>query len=83
MEEWPLVVAPVVGMTAPPLDFDEQLTLEETRELFDRMRGVLWVNLLGLPAVALGNGVQIVARRFHDSAAMQAARAIETGGGGA
>jgi amidase len=83
MEEWPLVVAPVAGMTALPLDFDEQLTLEETRELFDRMRGVLWVNLLGLPAVALGNGVQIVARRFHDRAAMQAARAIETGGGGA
>ena len=45
------------------------------------MRGVLWVNLFGLPAVALGNGVQIVARRFHDRAAMQAARALETSGG--
>jgi amidase len=83
MDEWPLVVVPVAGMTAPPLDYDEQLTLDETRELFDRMRGVLWVNLLGLPAVALGNGIQIVARRFHDRAAMQAARAIETRGGGA
>jgi amidase len=82
MEEWPLVVAPVAGMTAPPLDFDEGLTREETRELFDRMRSVLWVNLLGLPAVALGNGVQIVARRFHDRDALRAAQAIETRGGG-
>ena len=80
MEDHPLVVCPVVGMTAPPLDFDEDLSLEETRDLFDRMRGQLWVNLFGLPAVALGDGTQIVARRFHDREALQAARAIESGG---
>jgi amidase len=66
------------GMAALGLGSD----YEETRELFDRMRGVLWVNLLGLPAVALGNGVQIVARRFHDRDALRAAQAIETRGGG-
>jgi amidase len=80
MEDHPLVLAPVAGMTAPPLDFDEGLSLDETRELFDRMRGQLWVNLLGLPAVALRDGAQIVARRFHDREALRAARAIDTGG---
>lgn len=79
MEEYPLVLAPVAGMTAPALDFDEALSLEATRELFDRMRGALWVNLLGLPAVALGNGAQIVARRFHDRAALRAAAACIAG----
>jgi amidase len=80
MEDYPLVLAPVAGMPAPPLDFDEGLSLEETRALFDRMRGQLWVNLFGLPAVALGDGAQIVARRFHDRDALRAARSIEPGG---
>jgi amidase len=74
MGDHPLVLCPVAGMTAPPLDFDENLSREATRSLFDRMRSVPWVNLLGLPAVALGDGSQIVARRFHDRAALQAAR---------
>jgi amidase len=74
MDDHPLVLCPVAGMTAPPLDFDENLSLEATRALFDRMRSVPWVNLLGLPAVALGNGAQIVARRFHDRDALRAAR---------
>jgi amidase len=80
MEYHPLVLGPVAGMTAPPLDFDEGLSHEATRDLFDRMRGQLWVNLLGLPAVALGDGAQIVARRFHDRDALRAARAIDPGG---
>ena len=80
MEDHPLVLGPVAGMTAPPLDFDEGLSPEDTRALFDRMRGQLWVNLFGLPAVALGDGTQIVARRFHDREALRAARAIEPGG---
>ncbi len=74
MEDHPLVLCPVAGMSAPPLDFDDDLSLDATRDLFDRMRSVLWVNLFGLPAVALGDGAQIVARRFHDRAALQAAR---------
>jgi len=73
MEHYPLVLAPVAGMTAPPLDYDELIGPEATRALFDRMRAVLWVNLLGLPAVALGNGAQIVGRRFHDRAVLRAA----------
>jgi amidase len=69
----PLIVAPVAGMAAPPLDFDHYLSVEDTRALFDRMRDVVWVNLLGLPSVALPNGIQIVARRFHEAEAFAAA----------
>lgn len=74
MEEYPLILAPVAGMRTPRLDFDHLLTVEATRNLFDRMRCVPWVNLLGLPSVALGNGSQIIARRLHDRDALAAAR---------
>jgi amidase len=73
MEEHPLVVAPVAGMPAPPLDFDHYLSVDQTRDLFDHMRDVVWVNLLSLPSVALPNGIQIVARRFHEAEAFAAA----------
>ena len=66
-------------MTAPPLDFDHMLDESGTRALVDKMRSVPWVNLLGVPAVALGNGAQIVARRFHDRDALNAARAALSG----
>ena len=77
-EEFPLAVAPVAGMPTPPLDFDHMLSIEATRELFDRMRCVTWVNCLGLPGVALGNGVQIVGRRFSDREVLAAARTART-----
>jgi amidase len=64
----------VAGMTAPPLEFDFDLGREATRDLFDHMRDVVWVNLLSLPAIALPNGIQVVARRFHEAEALAAAR---------
>jgi amidase len=73
MEEYPLVLCPVAGMAAPALDYDDFLPPDAMLELFDRMRSVLWVNLLGLPAVALGNGAQLVGRRFHDWDVLRAA----------
>jgi amidase len=76
MEEHALIVAPVAGMKAPPLDFDQYLDREATRQLFDRMRDVVWVNLLGLPSLALPNGIQLVARRFHEAEAAAAAAAV-------
>lgn len=77
MEEYPLVLAPVAGMAAPKLDFDHYLDSAQTRELFDSMRNVVWVNLLSLPGVALPNGIQIVARRFREAEALDAAEAVE------
>jgi amidase len=76
MEEHPLIVAPVAGMKAPALDFDQYLDLEATRDLFDHMRDVVWVNLLSLPSLALPNGIQLVARRFHEAEAAAAAAAV-------
>ena len=73
MQEHPLIVTPVAGMQAPPLDFDHYLGGDETRKLFDHMRDVVWVNLLSLPSLALPNGIQIVARRFHEAEAFAAA----------
>jgi amidase len=73
MEEHPLIVAPVAGMQAPPLDFDHYLDADATRDLFDHMRDVVWVNLLSLPSIALPNGIQIVARRFREAEAFAAA----------
>ena len=76
MEEYPLIVAPVAGMKTPALDFDHYLDVDATRDLFDRMRDVVWVNLLSLPSLALPNGIQLVARRFHEAEAVAAAIAI-------
>jgi amidase len=73
MQERPLILAPVAGMRRPPLDYDVWLSSEETRTLFDRMRNVVLVNSMGLPAVALPNGVQLIGRPHHDEQAVQAA----------
>jgi amidase len=76
MEEHQLIVAPVAGMKAPGLDFDQYLDRDATRDLFNHMRDVVWVNLLSLPSLALPNGIQLVARRFHGAEAVAAAAAI-------
>jgi amidase len=75
MQDRPLILAPIAGMRRPPIDYDLWLSGEQTRELFDRMRNVVLVNSMGLPAVALANGVQIIGRPHHDEQAVQAADA--------
>lgn len=77
LEEYPLVVAPVVGMPTPPLDFDDHIGVEASAALFQRMRCVMWVNLFGLPGLALPNGIQLVTRRFHEPDLLATAAAIE------
>jgi amidase len=77
LEQHPIVVAPIAGMSAPSLDFDVSLAPEPARALFDRMRNVLFVNLFGLPAVALPNGVQIIARRYREDEALAVAWTLE------
>jgi amidase len=76
-EDFPLTVAPVAGMPTPPLEFDHMLSLDDTKALFDLMRCVPWVNLLGLPGLALPNGIQLIGRRFHEYEVFAAARAVE------
>ena len=77
MENYPLILAPVVGTPAPPLEFDHFLDRQQSQSLFDSMRNLMWVNLLSLPSVAFPNGVQIVARRFHEAEIFDAASAVE------
>jgi amidase len=77
MEEHPIVLAPINGMPTPPLDFDQWLSVEATRDLFDHMRNVMWVNLTSLPSIALPNGVQLVGRRFREDEVFRAAHVVE------
>jgi len=76
MERHPLILSPIAGMPTPALDFDHFLTSDQTAELVDRMRNVIWVPLLGLPGVALPNGIQLVARRHREDEALAAAGAV-------
>lgn len=76
---YPIVIAPVAGMPTPLLDFDHMLNAEATTALFDSMRCVPWVNLFGVPSLALPNGIQLVGRRFREDLLFAAARAIEPG----
>ncbi|HWK60862.1 MAG TPA: amidase family protein [Eoetvoesiella sp.] len=77
MEGYPLVLCPVAGMPTPSLAFDHLLDKAQTLHLFDQMRNIPWVNLMGIPSVALPNGIQIVGRRFHEAQALEAAAAVE------
>lgn len=77
MEQHPLVICPIAGMSPPSLDFDHMLDRDQTQRLFDQMRNIPWVNLLGIPSVALPNGVQIVGRRFHEAQVLEAATAVQ------
>ena len=77
MEENPLVIAPAVGIEPPPLDFDRALSPAAADRLYDAMRNTVWVNLLGLPALALPSGIQIIGRRYAEAEILDAAAAIE------
>jgi amidase len=77
MEDFPLIVAPVAGMRAPLLDFDDHIGREASVALFDQMRCVPWVNLFSLPSLALPNGIQIVGRRLDEPAVLAAGYAAE------
>ena len=78
-EQYPLVVAPIGGMPTPLLDLNHLLDAEATTALFNSMRSVPWVNLYGLPALALPNCLQLGGRRFREDQIFAAARAIEPG----
>jgi amidase len=84
LADHPLILSPIWAQ--PPFphswDIESQATAAATMEL---LRPVMPANLLGLPAAAvpagtaagLPAGVQIMAERFQDLAALEAAEAIE------
>lgn len=76
-DQYPIVIAPIAGMPTPLLDFDHMLGAESTTALFNSMRCVPWVNLFGVPSLALPNGVQLIGRRFREDELFAVARAIE------
>lgn len=78
MEDRPLILAPVAGMRAPLLDFDDHIGREASVRLLDKMRAVPWVNLFSLPSLALPNGIQIVGRRFRELDVLAAGRSIQS-----
>ncbi len=77
MEQHQLILAPVAGMPAPPIEFDDHIGRDASIELFDQMRCVPWVNLLGLPSLALPNGMQLVGRKHDEATILEAGRAFE------
>lgn len=77
MAGYPLILAPIAGMAAPELAFDDHIGEAASIDLFDRMRAVPWVNLFSLPALALPNGIQIVGRRFDELTVLRAGHAVE------
>ncbi len=85
MQETPLVLAPPCAH--PPFEVGFDLTgPDAVAELFARMRMIAPVNLLGVPAVAVGaglenglpQGVQVIGPRFREDLCLDAAQAIET-----
>ncbi len=85
MRDTPLVLAPPCAH--PPFEVGYDIaTPEAARELVDRMRMIVPVNLLGFPASAvaagiengLPQGVQVIGPRFREDLCLDAAQAIET-----
>lgn len=77
LEEYPIILAPVAGMIAPPLHYDHFIGREASLRLFDQMRSIPWVNMFNLPALALPNGIQLVGRRWHELDVIDVGYAVE------
>jgi amidase len=85
MQETPLVLAPPCAHPPFEVGFDLSGT-DAVAELLARMRMIAPVNLLGVPAVAVGaglenglpQGVQVIGPRFREDLCLEAAQAIET-----
>jgi amidase len=88
LEDFPVLVVP--EMLGPLLVVDEDVRSDQdTRRVWRSLRPSIAINLLGLPAVlaptgldgGLPTGVQLVASRFREDVALDAAEAVEAGVG--
>jgi amidase len=78
LERYPLIVSPIAGISVPlPLEYDHWVDSGTLETFVHQMRNSLWPACLGLPALALPNGVQLVAGPHRDEALFAPARAIE------
>ena len=78
MQNTPIIVAPAVGMRVPlPLEYDEWASAGKVRQLAAQMRNCLWPSALGLPAIGLPNGVQLVGAPHRDETLFAPARVAE------
>jgi len=78
-QSYPLVVSPISGRAVPlPLEFDHWASSEALADLVEHMRNSLWPACLGLPALALPNGVQLVTAPHRDETLFAPARAAES-----
>jgi amidase len=85
LEEYPVLVVP--ELTGPLFAVDEDVrSADDTRRVWGTLRPSIAVNLLGLPAAlapaglddqGLPTGVQLVASRFREDVALDAAQAVE------
>lgn len=77
MSDYQLILAPLAGWAGPPpLRYDHLVGTDQTHRITTAMRNAVWPPLLGLPAVALPNGIQIAARPYREADALAAADAI-------
>jgi amidase len=82
--EWPLVLGPICTQPAAPVRQFEG-GADDIAALYESMRLVVAVNLLGLPASAvpvgvaegLPQGVQVIGPRYREDLCLDAAQAIE------
>ena len=77
-QTFPLIVSPVAGRAVPlPLEYDHWANSESLSNIVEHMRNSLWPACLGLPALGLANGVQLVAGPHCDETMFAPARAAE------
>lgn len=78
MRTHPVIVSPVCGAPVPPpLDYDRWADSDALTDIVASMRHSLWPACLGLPAIALPNGVQLAAGPHRDETLFAPARSVE------
>ncbi|WP_433585960.1 amidase [Microbacterium hydrocarbonoxydans] len=78
LASYPLVISPVSGFPgAPALQYDHWVSSPDLLAITARMRNCLWVSCMGLPSLALPNGVQLIAAPHQDESLFSPAAIAE------